>query len=196
MSTTVQHGRAIRAINGVGGGLRIKPKLTSQSLMDAAAKKTRLSDFGDESFRTGLDVLTRSLEDEADLTFLGRVAARSRLTSLLEQRLRLQNARVLYETETVTRPVFVLGLPRTGTTVLYGMLAANPALRSPSSWEVSRPFPAPRVSRTRSGSRPARRTSTGSGASLRASTRSTRWARTSRRSAWRCRRRASRRTSS
>jgi hypothetical protein len=143
MSTTVQHGRALRTINAVGGGLRIKPKLTSQSLMDAAAKKTHLSDFGDEGFRTGLDVLTRSLDEEADLTFLGRVAARSRLTSLLEQRLRLQNARVLYEDETVTRPVFVLGLPRTGTTVLYGMLAANPALRSPASWEVARPFPAP-----------------------------------------------------
>jgi hypothetical protein len=143
MSTTVQHGRAIRAINSVGSGLRIKPRLTSQSLMDASAKRTRLHDFGDEAFRTGLDVLTQSLEEEAALTFLGRVAARSRLTSLLEQRLRLQNARVLYEGETVTKPVFVLGLPRTGTTVLYGMLAANPALRSPSSWEVARPFPAP-----------------------------------------------------
>lgn len=143
MSTTVQHGRAIRTINAVGGGLRLAPKLSSQSLMDAAAKRTGLSDFGDEGFRTGLDVLTRSLEDEAQLTFLGRVAARSRLTSLLEQRLRLVAARPGYDGEQVSRPVFVLGLPRTGTTVLYGMLAANPALRSPASWEVARPFPAP-----------------------------------------------------
>jgi hypothetical protein len=143
MSTTVQHGRAIRAINAVGGGLHLAPKLTPQSLMDAAAKKTGLTDFGDEGFRTGLDVLTRSLEDEARLTFLGRVAAKARLTSLLEQRLRLVAAKARYDDEQVSRPVFVLGLPRTGTTVLYGMLAANPALRSPSSWEVSRPFPAP-----------------------------------------------------
>jgi hypothetical protein len=111
--------------------------------MDAAAKRTGLSDFGDEGFRTGLDVLTRSLEEEARLTFLGRVAARSRLTSLLEQRLQLVAAQPRYGEEQVSRPVFVLGLPRTGTTVLYGMLAANPALRSPASWEVSRPFPAP-----------------------------------------------------
>ena len=143
MSTTVQHGRAIRTINAVGGGLRLAPRLSSQSLMDAAAKRAQLSDFGDEGFRTGLDVLTRSLEEEAQLTFLGRVAARSRLTSLLEQRLRLVAARSRYDGEQVSRPVFVLGLPRTGTTVLYGMLAANPALRSPASWEVSRPFPAP-----------------------------------------------------
>jgi hypothetical protein len=143
MSTTVQHGRAIRAINAVGGGLHLAPRLASQALMDAAAKRTGLSDFGDEGFRTGLDVLTRSLEEEARLTFLGRVAARSRLTSLLEQRLQLVAARPRYDGEQVSRPVFVLGLPRTGTTVLYGMLAANPALRSPASWEVSRPFPAP-----------------------------------------------------
>lgn len=143
MSTTVQHGRAIRTINAVGGGLHLAPKLSSQSLMDAAAKRTGLTDFGDEGFRTGLDVLTRSLEDEARLTFLGRVAARSRLTSLLEQRLRLVAAAPAYGGESVSRPVFVLGLPRTGTTVLYGMLAANPALRSPASWEVARPFPAP-----------------------------------------------------
>ncbi|HUR13479.1 MAG TPA: sulfotransferase [Mycobacteriales bacterium] len=143
MSTTVQHGRAIRTINAVGGGLHLAPKLSSQSLMDAAAKRTGLRDFGDEGFRTGLDVLVGSLEEEAQLTFLGRVAAKSRLTSLLEQRLRLIDAKPLYAGEQVARPVFVLGLPRTGTTVLYGMLAANPALRSPSSWEVSRPFPAP-----------------------------------------------------
>jgi hypothetical protein len=143
MSTTVQHGRAIRTINAVGGGLHLAPRLSSQALMDAAAKRTRLSDFGDEGFRTGLDVLTRSLEEEARLTFLGRVAARSRLTTLLEQRLQLVAARSRYDEEQVTRPVFVLGLPRTGTTVLYGMLAANPALRSPASWEVARPFPAP-----------------------------------------------------
>lgn len=143
MSTTVQHGRAIRTINAVGAVARLRPRLTPQSLMDAAAKATGLSDFGDEGFRTGLDVLTRSLEEEARLTFLGRVAARSRLTTLLEQRLRLVAAKARYDGEQVSRPVFVLGLPRTGTTVLYGMLAADPALRSPSSWEVSRPFPAP-----------------------------------------------------
>lgn len=143
MSTTVQHGRAIRTINAVGGGLRLSPKLDPQSLLDAAAKRTGLSDFGDEAFRKGLDVLTRSLEEEARLTFLGRVAARSRLTTLLEQRLRLVANQAAYDGEQVSRPVFVLGLPRTGTTVLYGMLAADPALRSPASWEVSRPFPAP-----------------------------------------------------
>jgi hypothetical protein len=143
MSTSVQQPRAVRAINAVGGALRVRPGLTPQGLLDAAVKRTGLSDFGDESFRTGLGVLTTSLEEEAGLTFLGRVAARSRLVSLLELRLRLEAAKDACAGEVITKPVFVLGLPRTGTTVLYGMLAANPALRSPASWEVSRPFPAP-----------------------------------------------------
>lgn len=145
MSVAVKQGRAVRTINSVGGALRVKPNLTPQSLMDAASKKSGLTDFGDDGFRTGLEVLTASL-DEAPLTFLGRVAARSRLTTLLEQRLRLVASRPLYENEQVSKPIFVLGLPRTGTTVLYGMLAANPALRSPASWEVARPFPAPPAS--------------------------------------------------
>lgn len=143
MSTTVHQPRAVRAINAVGGALRLRPNLTPLSLLDAACKRTGLSDFGADDFREGLTRLTDSLTTEAQLTTLGRVAARSRLVSLLEIRLRLVAAREAFTDEQVTQPVFVLGLPRTGTTVLYGMLAANPALRSPASWEVSRPFPAP-----------------------------------------------------
>ena len=148
MTTTVQQARAIRAINAVGGvvgKLGVRPRLEPQSLLDAAQKATGLSDFGTQEFREGLDVLTRALEGEARLTTLGRVAARSRLVSLLENRLRLveSHKRSAVGQEVVERPIFVLGLPRTGTTVLYGMLAADQAMRSPASWEVARPFPAP-----------------------------------------------------
>jgi hypothetical protein len=134
----------VRGINAVGGVLSrfgVRAGLEPPSLMAAARKKTGLSDFGDPSFREGIDRLCASLEDEAGLTALGRVAARQRLVSLLETRLRLVAAPA--PDEVISQPVFVLGLPRTGTTVLYGMLAANPAMRSPASWEVSRPFPAP-----------------------------------------------------
>lgn len=148
MTTTVQQARTIRTINAVGGAvgkLGVRPRLEPQSLLDAAQKATGLSDFGTQEFREGLDVLTRALEGEARLTTLGRVAARSRLVSLLENRLRLveSHKRSAVGQEVVERPIFVLGLPRTGTTVLYGMLAADQAMRSPASWEVARPFPAP-----------------------------------------------------
>ncbi|MDP9101042.1 MAG: sulfotransferase [Actinomycetota bacterium] len=146
--TAVRQGGTIRAINAVGrvaSGLGLRARLDADSLLDAASARTGLDDFGSPDFREGLDVLTGSLEHEAQLTPLGRVAARTRLLGLLENRLRLveRHHDPAVRAEVLSRPVFVLGLPRTGTTVLYGMLAANPAMRAPASWEVARPFPAP-----------------------------------------------------
>ena len=146
MSTTVTQPRAVRALNRVGGALGrvgVAAKLDPGSLMSAARKSTGLDDFGTYDFHEGLLRLTSALQGEAALTALGRVAARKRLVSLLETRLQLVARADAVGDERIIRPVFVLGLPRTGTTVLYGMLAADPAMRSPASWEVSRPFPAP-----------------------------------------------------
>jgi hypothetical protein len=147
--TTLPKPPAVRAINAVGGAvgrLGLRPGLSAEALIAAASKRTGLTDFGPDDFRQGLDVLVSSLDGEAQLTTIGRIAARKRILGLLETRLRLidhrkRNASVA--DEAIVRPLFVLGLPRTGTTVLYGMLASNPAVRSPSSWEVARPFPPP-----------------------------------------------------
>ena len=150
-ATTASQGPfAVRAINRVGalaqrGGLA--PRLDEQGLLEAASRATGLSDFGPDSFRAGLRVLLASLEAEAHLTTIGRIAARTRIRALLETRLRLIDHRARHPEvadEVISRPIFVLGLPRTGTTVLYGMLAADPSMRSPTSWEVARPFPPPR----------------------------------------------------
>jgi hypothetical protein len=149
VTTAQRQPLAVRAINAAGGVAQrfgVGPGLDMEALLAAAEKSTGLHDFGPDSFREGLRVLLRSLEDDARLTTIGRLAARTRIVNLLETRLRLIEHRRRHPEvaqEAITRPIFVLGLPRTGTTVLYGMLAANPALRSPSSWEVSRPFPPP-----------------------------------------------------
>jgi hypothetical protein len=149
MSARPAQPRALRVLNRVGAlasRVGATPSLDEESLVEAARKRSRLHDLGDEGFRTGLRVLLRSLEDEAELTALGRLAARTRLVGLLETRLRLvEHARRSPDVaaEQVARPVFVLGLPRTGTTVLYGMLGSDPAMRAPASWEVGRPFPPP-----------------------------------------------------
>ncbi len=146
MSTTLKQPAAVKVMNRVGGLLGragVQASLSPDSLVAAARKSTGLTDLGDYGYHEGLLRLTSSLENEARLSALGRVAARKRLVSLLETRLRLVARAAEVGDEQITRPVFVLGLPRTGTTVLYGMLAANPAMRSPASWEVSRPFPAP-----------------------------------------------------
>jgi hypothetical protein len=146
---TRQQPRAVRAINTVGASvarLGLQPRLTLDGLLAAASKRTGLHDFGPDDFREGLQVLLDSLEWEARLTTIGRVAARKRLIGLLETRLQLVEQRRRdpgVRDQQIVQPLFVLGLPRTGTTVLYGMLAANPAMRSPASWEVARPFPPP-----------------------------------------------------
>jgi hypothetical protein len=151
--TALAKPRAVRAINAVGGAvgrLGLRPGLDMDALLAAATKRTGLTDFGADDgtgdFRAGLRVLVASLDGEAELTTIGRVAARKRILGLLETRLRLTDHRknnVKVAAEEIVQPLFVLGLPRTGTTVLYGMLASNPAMRSPSSWEVARPFPPP-----------------------------------------------------
>ncbi|MDT7537760.1 MAG: hypothetical protein QOI82_1345 [Actinomycetota bacterium] len=147
--TTLQQPRAVRAVNTVGaavGRLGLQPRLGVDGLLAAATKRTGLHDFGRDDFREGLRVLTDSLDGEARLTTIGRVAARKRLIGLLETRLQLVDQRrrdPRVKDEQIVAPLFVLGLPRTGTTVLYGMLASNPAMRSPASWEVARPFPPP-----------------------------------------------------
>jgi hypothetical protein len=147
--TTLRKPAAVRAINAVGavaGRAGLRPQLDVESLIGAARKRTGLVDLGPQDFRVGLKVLVQSLEDEAHLTTIGRVAARKRIVGLLETRLRLVDHRTTHPEvaeERIERPLFVLGLPRTGTTVLYGMLASNPAMRSPASWEVARPFPPP-----------------------------------------------------
>lgn len=115
--------------------------------MAAAAKKTGLDDFGPDTFRPGLDALCWSLEHEAELHTLGRIAARASLLGRMEARLQLIDWRKKHPEvfeEKLEKPIFALGLPRTGTTVLYGLLAANPALRDPVTWEVNSPVPPPR----------------------------------------------------
>jgi hypothetical protein len=140
----------IRLINAAGRaasrlGVRA-PSLDEGALLAAARKETGLGDFGSDSFRPGLRKLIESLEGEAALNAIGRLAARGQLVGLLAGRLRLVEHRQRHPEladEEIRRPLFVLGLPRTGTTILYGLLAQDPAHRSPLSWEVAFPCPPP-----------------------------------------------------
>jgi hypothetical protein len=143
---------SIRLLNSLGRiasslGLRV-PSLREDALLRAATKATGLTDFGRAGFRAGLRQLIESLEREAALTAIGRAFAHAQIAGLLATRLRLVEYRKRHPelaNERVARPLFVLGLPRTGTTILYGLLAQDPAHRSPLSWEVAFPCPPPRA---------------------------------------------------
>lgn len=138
----------IRAFNALGRGaakLGVRGfSLAEGSLLAAARAEARLDDFGPETFVAGLRVLLDSLERDAKLNAFGRYFARRQLLELLATRLRLvdwrrRNPEV--SAQRIVRPLFVLGLPRTGTTLLYSLLALDPAHRSPLSWEIDDPCP-------------------------------------------------------
>lgn len=105
---------------------------------------------GDESFVEPLDVVLRALEDEARLTLTGRWLTRRFLLRLLEVRFQLAayvRADPGVRDEIVAEPLVVTGAPRTGTTILYGLLALDPSLRAPEGWELLRPLPPPHPDR-------------------------------------------------
>jgi len=141
---------SLRAINAAGRGLEALglrlPRLDEARLLAAARKKTGLTNFGSSHFRTGLGTLIESLETEAKLNQLGRIIAQRQILDLLCVRLQLLDYWEKHPEiaeEKIERPLFVLGFPRTGTTIMHYLLAQDPAHRTPVTWEVAKPVPAP-----------------------------------------------------
>jgi hypothetical protein len=140
----------IRVMNAIGRGLArigvVPISLQPESILAAASKETGLSDFGDDSFRPGFIKLLESIEADARLTLFGRYFARRQILELASHRLQLvdyRNQHPEVAEEVIRQPLFILGLPRTGTTLLYGLIAEDPAMRAPLSWEIDDPCPPP-----------------------------------------------------
>ncbi len=139
---------AVQLLNRAGGLLEkaglLKLRAEESALMDAARKQTGLSDFGDDAFREPLRRLLASLENEARLNLMGKLAARQEIQQLLVNRLHLQRDRKAYPAiaeQKIVSPLFIIGLPRTGTTLLHSLLAQDPQNRVPLTWEVMYPSP-------------------------------------------------------
>ncbi len=142
----------VKAINRLGALARQigigSSGLDADKLMSEAVKKTGLSDFGDESFLPGLRILIEALNDEAKLSTIGRMAAKNMVRVRLEHRLQIidyRRQRPEVAQQQIEGPLFVLGLPRTGTTIFYELLAQDPNHRWPISYEVEEPFPPARA---------------------------------------------------
>lgn len=120
--------------------------LTPEALLTAAAERSGLEDFGDPAFRERLDVLCTALRDEADLCDTGLAIAFEQLVGNLVNRLRLEaliSDHPEIEDIEIQRPIIICGLPRTGTTHLHNLLAADPSLRYLPYWESLEPVPGP-----------------------------------------------------
>jgi hypothetical protein len=118
---------------------------TVEDLEASATRLTTLTDFGGDEYREGLGVLLRSYAEDEALTDLGRRVKRSELRGALVARLVSEAgfARVPADDAVIERPIFVTGLPRTGTTAMHRLLAADPAHQGLEQWLCEMPQPRP-----------------------------------------------------
>ena len=138
----------MHAINAAGALLvqQSLPRLREEEFIKAACRQTALEDFGDPSFREPLNRLLKSLDSDARMNFMGRLAARHDVIRLLTNRLRMEEDRKRNPEiagKEIRRPIIITGLPRTGTTLLHGLLSLDPANRVPLTWETMYPSPPP-----------------------------------------------------
>jgi hypothetical protein len=120
-------------------------KLDIGRLHEDASRLTGLSDFGDGDYLEGLEVLAEAYAG-AGLTRLGAGMKRSFLRGALMARLFSEAAwrsNPEHESVQIRQPVFVTGLPRTGTTALHRMLVADPAHQGVELWLADVPQPRP-----------------------------------------------------
>ncbi|MDH3200436.1 MAG: sulfotransferase [Myxococcales bacterium] len=139
--------RFIRLLNSIGGVMAPRwPSLDPNSIVRAAARKAESDEFGDEGFLKALPILLDTVEREARLTWIGRVACRQSFIMALESRFGIYRHRAQHPEVVgvpIDRPLFIVGFPRTGTTILFNLLAQDPANRAPLGWEIQFPNPPP-----------------------------------------------------
>lgn len=137
---------AVRGLNLGGRTLRRlgvePPSLDIDALHRAAYARAGLRRYGSWDVAEPLERLLKAYRDEAALTTLGRITVRELIVSLLDNLLRMEAERAanpLIEQQRIEAPVFIIGLPRTGTTHLHGLISEDPANRAPLTWEVMYP---------------------------------------------------------
>jgi hypothetical protein len=121
---------------------------TRTELVEAAIEATGLDDFGEPTWQEGLDILVESAAASADLNEIGEGVFRDGIVGDLANRLRIVDWRKTHPAvaqQEIVRPIIIVGQPRTGTTILHDLMAQDPAMRAPLSWEIERPVPAPRT---------------------------------------------------
>jgi hypothetical protein len=125
------------------------PALDAAELCAAAVEQTGLDDFGSPTFRDGLERLIDGLVNEARLNEMGQAFAPNALLPYLVTRLQVvdwhsRNPEIAKGD--IVAPIVLIGMGRTGTTILHDLLGQDPDNRIPRTWEVDRPSPPPETS--------------------------------------------------
>lgn len=125
----------------------MRERFDTDTLVEQACELAGSDDFGaPDGWRDDLERLTDGLVHEAELSDLGVEIAVMDLVTPMANRLRIAQWRKenpAIATAPIEQPIFIVGQPRTGTTILFDLLAQDPALRPPLTWEVDAPWPVP-----------------------------------------------------
>ena len=108
------------------------------------------SDFGGDEWREPFAVLIKAINEEAELNLFGRLMTRSDILLWLQARLGIEAAYKQHpeiDDEVIDAPLFVTGLPRSGTSILFEILAQDPQFGSVRNWEMMFPYPPPEQAR-------------------------------------------------
>lgn len=148
----VTHPDWVRRLNRLGdaaGSAASVVSLASQEMLATARRTTGLHDLGEGDWPGWEETYHRlltAISEESELNLLGRLTTRAEVLRCLRTWLRLQDhwtATPAVLTESIEAPLFVVGPPRTGTTILLELLALDPQLRAPLAWEALHPLPRP-----------------------------------------------------
>lgn len=122
----------------------LRRPLQPEDLIERTRQRTGLTDFGSAPFREGLRVLLRACTEEAELSLFGHLGMRWDVMRFLANLLRLRSEELRTPAildQPITQPIFITGLPRSGTTFLHQLLAADDANLVPRIWQLVHPYP-------------------------------------------------------
>ena len=127
-------------------GNTLTVELNRESIMLEAEQKTGLDDWGPSDFLSRLDLLCDEWNKDSGLTGIGRLSLRNKLLQHASSRLLIQQQfhqhPEIHAIE-IEKPIIVAGLPRSGTTHLLNLMAADSRLRALPLWESYEPVPMP-----------------------------------------------------
>lgn len=140
----------LQSVNAIGSGLRAlglkMPTFNAQRIIEAAQEQSGTQGEPDPDTLEALERYIASAEADADLNTFGRLAVRNMLTGALSSHFSVldwHRQHPALDQEQIDRPWIVIGLPRTGTSILSILLGLDPGNRPILQWEASAPIPPP-----------------------------------------------------
>jgi hypothetical protein len=118
-------------------------RLGAEELLQQAQRRAGLTDFGDTPFLEGLQMFLQACAEEAELGLFGLFATRWDVLRFLSNLLQLHHHEVMAPEileQPIERPIFITGVPRSGTTYLHQLLTNDPANRVPRVWQLIHPY--------------------------------------------------------